>query len=36
VSSYYEPYDIAANGIGSTSAIVIFEIFNAFLKKRSN
>jgi len=35
-SSYYDPYDILASGIGSLSAIVIFEICNALLKKRSN
>ena len=35
-SSYYDPYDIVASGIGSLFAIVIFEIFNSLMKRRSN
>ena len=33
-SSYYDPYDIVASGIGSLFAIVIFELSNSLLKKR--
>ena len=33
-SSYYDPYDIVASGIGSLSAIAVFELFNTLLKKR--
>ena len=34
-SSYYDPYDIVASGIGSLLAIAIFELLNSRLKKRS-
>ena len=34
VSSHYDPYDIVASGIGSLSAIAVFELFNSLLKKR--
>ena len=34
-SSYYDPYDILASGIGSLFAIAIFELLNSLLKKRS-
>ena len=33
-SSYYDPYDIVASGIGSLFAVVIFELSNSLLKKR--
>ena len=35
-SSYYDPYDIVASGIGSLCAIAIFELFNSLLKKRTD
>lgn len=34
-SSYYDPFDIVASGIGSLVAIVIFELINSRLGKRS-
>ncbi len=33
-SSHYDPYDIVASGIGSLSAIAVFELFNFLRKKR--
>jgi hypothetical protein len=34
-SSYYDPFDIVASGIGSLVAIAIFELINSRLGKRS-
>jgi hypothetical protein len=33
-SSHYDPYDIIASGIGSLSAIAVFELFNLLRKKK--